>query len=190
MDDLPTLRFSTRQAWEDWLETNHASAAGAWLELAKKGSPESTVSRPEALEVALCYGWIDGQAVSIDGNFWKQRFTPRARRSRWSRINREAASRLIQAGRMKPSGVAQVEAARRDGRWDAAYDSPRSMVAPEDFLRRLDEHPRARAFFDELDSGNRYAILYRIQDAKQPLTRARRIEKYVTMLRERRTIHP
>ena len=190
MDDLPTLRCSNRKDWEDWLEVNHASAAGAWLELAKKGSPESTVSRPEALEAALCYGWIDGKAVSVDENFWKQRFTPRTRRSRWSRINREAATRLIDAGMMKPSGLAEVEAARRDGRWDAAYDSPRTMVAPEDFLRRLDEHPEARAFFDGLDSRNRYAILYRIQEAKRPATRAKRIETYVSMLRERKTIYP
>lgn len=189
IDDLPTLRCSNRQDWEDWLEANHASAAGAWLELAKKRSPVATVSRPEALEAALCYGWIDGKALSVDENFWKQRFTPRTRRSRWSRINREAATRLIDAGMMKPSGLAEVEAARRDGRWDAAYDSPRTMVAPQDFLRRLGEHPEARAFFDGLDSRNRYAILYRIQEAKRPATRARRIETYVSMLRERKTIY-
>ena len=196
MDDLPTLCCSTRKDWEDWLELHHASAAGAWLERARQSpmtatmSPEPTVSRPEALEAALCYGWIDGKAVSVDENFWRQRFTPRTRRSRWSRINREAATRLIAAGMMKPSGLAQVEAARRDGRWDAAYDSPRTMVVPEDFLRRLDEHPEARAFFDGLDSRNRYSILYRIQEAKRPATRARMIETYVSMLRERKTIYP
>jgi uncharacterized protein YdeI (YjbR/CyaY-like superfamily) len=182
LKELPTLTLPGREAWAAWLEANHATAAGVWLRIAKKGSAQSTVSRADALEVALCYGWIDGQAASVDAESWLQRFTPRRARSRWSRINRDAATRLIDAGLMKPAGLAQVEAARQDGRWEAAYDSPRTMTVPDDLRERLDAEPVARGRFDALSAAERYAILYRIQDAKKPETRARRIDKYVGML--------
>jgi uncharacterized protein YdeI (YjbR/CyaY-like superfamily) len=186
--NLPTVCFPSRAEWEAWLETNHSSSPGVWVKLAKKGSGAQTVSRPDALEVALCYGWIDSQAASLDDAYWLQRFTPRTRRSKWSRINRKAAEELIAAGKMRPPGLAEVELAKGDGRWDNAYASPRSMTVPEDLQRRLDENPAAREFFEQLDSQNRYAILYRIQDAKRLETRARRIDKFLAMLLERKTI--
>jgi uncharacterized protein YdeI (YjbR/CyaY-like superfamily) len=188
LKELPTLTLRDRGAWERWLAEHHATAPGVWLRLAKKGSSATTISRADALEVALCYGWIDGQAASADDASWLQRFTPRRARSRWSRINREAATQLMAAGLMKPAGLAQVEAARQDGRWDAAYDSPRTMSVPDDLREWLDAHPSAGARFEALSSSHRYAILYRIQEAKKPETRARRIEKYVRMLIEGETI--
>lgn len=175
--------------WEAWLASHHASAREVWLRLAKKGSGRVTVSRAEALEVALCYGWIDGQAKTQDERYWLQRFTPRTRRSKWSKVNCEAAERLIAEGRMKPAGLAVVEAARADGRWDAAYDPPSRIEVPDDLLARLKQSPSAHAFFDRLDARNRYAILYRIADAKRADTRARRIEKFVAMLERGETIY-
>ena len=161
-----------------------------WLKLAKKGSAAATVSRPDALEVALCYGWIDGQADSLDDHHWLQLFTPRTPRSKWSRINREKAAELIEKGAMKPAGLREVERAKADGRWAAAYEPPSTATIPEDLERELAGDDRAREFFATLDSRNRYAILYRIQDAKKPETRARRIAKYAAMLSERKKIHP
>jgi uncharacterized protein YdeI (YjbR/CyaY-like superfamily) len=181
--DLPTLQLRGRAEWESWLEANHDTSPGVWLTLAKKGSDAVAISRDDALEVALCYGWIDGQAASAGASSWLQRFTPRRRRSRWSRINREAATRLIEAGLMRPAGLAQVEAALADGRWEAAYASPRTMTVPADLQARLDADPIARARFDALDRASRYSVLYRIEEAKRAETRARRIEKYVGMLR-------
>ncbi len=175
--------------WEAWLEENHASAKDVWLRLARKGADTVTVTRSEAVELALCYGWIDGQAASGGDAFWLQRFTPRTPRSKWSRINCDAAEILIRTGRMKPSGLAAVQAAQADGRWAAAYASPRAMAVPADLLEKLREHPAAEAFFSSLDARNRYSILYRIQDAKKPETRARRIEKFVAMLERGETIH-
>lgn len=168
---------------------NHASAREVWLRLAKKGSGAVTVSRAEALEVALRYGWIDGQAASQDETYWLQRFTPRTRRSKWSKINREAVEALMRAGRMEPAGMAAVEAAKADGRWEAAYHPPSTIEVPEDLAEKLKENRAADAFFRELSAQNRYAILYRIGDAKKPETRARRIEKYVAMLARGETIH-
>jgi uncharacterized protein YdeI (YjbR/CyaY-like superfamily) len=176
------FEFASRDEWRTWLSANHASAREAWLRLAKKGAEAVTVSRAEALEVALCYGWIDGQAASQDEVYWLQRFTPRTGRSKWSRINRAAAEELIQAGKMQPAGLAAVEAAKADGRWDSAYAPPSTIEVPEDLLARLAESPAAKSAFRSLDARNRYAILYRIQDAKKPDTRARRIEKFVGML--------
>jgi uncharacterized protein YdeI (YjbR/CyaY-like superfamily) len=187
--DLPRLSFASRAEWDAWLEANHGSSSGVWLMLAKKGSGARTVSRTDALEVALCYGWIDSQAASLDDEVWLQRFTPRTRRSKWSQINRKAAEDLIASGSMRPAGLAEVEAAKQDGRWDIAYASQRTMSVPEDLQRKLDANPAAREFFEQLDSRNRYAILYRIQDAKRPDTRARRIDTFVAMLLERQTIH-
>ena len=176
------LECASLEEWEAWLEQNHASGSEVWLRFAKKGSKAVTVSRAEALEVALCYGWIDGQAATQDEDYWLQRFTPRTRRSKWSKINCEAVEALIGAGRMKPAGMAAVEAAKADGRWDAAYAPPSTIEVPEDLAHALKLSPKAEAFFGTLNAQNRYAILYRIHDAKRPETRARRIEKFVDML--------
>ena len=188
--DLPVLGFADQAAWESWLAQRHASSPGVWLKIAKKGSGAAGVSYPEALEVALCYGWIDGQKGALDDQYWLQRFTPRKPGSRWSKINTEKTAELIEAGRMRPAGMREVELAREDGRWDAAYAGQRSMAVPEDLERELAGNEAARAFFATLSSVNRYAILYRIADAKRPGTRARRIAKYVAMLASRETIYP
>ncbi len=175
--------------WETWLELNHASGSEVWLRLAKKASKAVTISRAEALEVALCYGWIDSQSRSQDEDYWLQRFTPRTRRSKWSKVNCEAVEDLIREGKMRPAGMAAVEAAKADGRWDAAYDPASTIEVPEDLLDALKRNSRAEAMFQTLDARNRYSILYRIQDAKRPETRARRIEKFVGMLERGETIH-
>ncbi|WP_207955778.1 YdeI/OmpD-associated family protein [Rubrobacter marinus] len=188
--DLPILPFASREAWGAWLDEHHASSDGLWLKIAKKGSGLETVSYAEAVEVALCYGWIDGQGRGLDDACWLQRFTPRRPRSRWSRVNREKATRLIESGAMKPAGLREVERARADGRWDAAYEAPSKATVPDDLRRELEKNEVARTFFDALDGTNRYAILYRIGEAKKPETRARRIEKYVTMLGEGKKIYP
>ena len=188
--DLPVISFASRGAWEAWLQEQYASSEGLWLKFAKKGSGIETVSYPEAVEAALCYGWIDGQKASFDDHYWLQRFTPRRPRSKWSKINREKATELIERGKMKPAGLREVERAKADGRWDAAYDAPSTATVPEDLLREFDENDKAREFFATLDSRNRYAILYHIQDAKKPETRARRIEKYVAMLGEQKKLYP
>ena len=188
--DLPVLGFADAGAWESWLAQQHASSPGVWLKIAKKGSGATGVSYPEALEVALCHGWIDGQKGALDDEYWLQRFTPRKPGSRWSKINTEKAAELIETGRMRPAGMREVELAREDGRWDAAYAGQRSMAVPEDLERELAGNEAARAFFATLSSVNRYAILYRIADAKRPETRARRIAKYVAMLAAHETIHP
>jgi uncharacterized protein YdeI (YjbR/CyaY-like superfamily) len=161
-----------------------------WLEIAKKGSEIRSVSYAEAIEVALCYGWIDGQKAAADAERWRQRFTPRKPRSRWSKINCQKATDLIERGEMKPAGLREVEAAKADGRWDSAYAGQRTMTVPPDLRTALKKNPRAAAFFETVNSANRYAILYRIHDAKKPETRAARIEKFVTMLAEHRTVHP
>jgi uncharacterized protein YdeI (YjbR/CyaY-like superfamily) len=184
--DLPVHTFATRAEWEAWLDANHDAAPGVWVKLAKKGSSVSTVSRADALEVALCFGWIDSQARRLDEDCFIQRFTPRTRRSKWSLINCRAVEQLIASGAMRPAGLAQVEAAKQDGRWDRAYAPPREITVPDDLQRRLDDNPAAREFFDQLSSQSRYAILYRIHDAKRPETRARRIDAFVDMLLERR----
>ena len=188
--DLPVIGFAGQAAWESWLAQQHASSPGVWLKIAKKGSGATGVSYQEALEVALCYGWIDGQKGALDDEYWLQRFTPRKPGSRWSKINTEIAAELIAAGRMRPTGMREVELAREDGRWDAAYAGQRSMTVPEDLERELAGNEAARAFFATLSSVNRYAILYRIADAKRPETRARRIAKYVAMLAAHETIYP
>ncbi len=188
--DLPIVPFASRDAWEAWLEEHHAASDGLWLKIAKKGSGIETVSYTEALDVALCYGWIDGQKASFDDCYWLQRFTPRRPRSKWSKVNREKATELIKRGEMKPAGLREVERATQDGRWDAAYDAQSTATVPDDLRREFDKNEVARKFFSTLDSRNRYAILYQIQDAKKPETRARRIEKYVAMLNEHKKIYP
>ncbi len=186
---LPVLSFHSKTAWEAWLEQNHETSEGLWLKLAKKGSDIRSVTYAEALETALCYGWIDGQKAGLDDRFWLQRFTRRRPRSKWSQINRDKAGLLIEQGRMKPAGLREVELARQDGRWEQAYESQRRAAVPTDFQQRLDENPVAMAFFATLNSANLYAILYRIQDARRPETRARRIEKFIAMLKEGKTIY-
>jgi uncharacterized protein YdeI (YjbR/CyaY-like superfamily) len=188
--DLPIIAFASSNAWETWLEKHHATANGLWLKITKKGSGIDTVSYAEALDVALCYGWIDGQTASFDDRYWLQRFTPRRPRSKWSKLNREKATELIKRGEMKPAGLREVERATQDGRWDAAYDAQSTATVPDDLRREFDKNEVARKFFSTLDSRNRYAILYQIQDAKKPETRARRIEKYVAMLNEHKKIYP
>jgi uncharacterized protein YdeI (YjbR/CyaY-like superfamily) len=185
--NLPTVSFASRAEWESWLAEHHEDSVGVWLQLAKKGI--EGVSYAEAVEVALCHGWIDGQAAALDETHWLQRFTPRRPRSRWSKINRDKATALIERGEMKPAGLREVERAKADGRWDAAYAGARTATVPDDLQAALDADDRAREFFATLDSANRYAILYRVQDAKKPETRARRIAKYVAMLHEHRKIH-
>jgi len=187
--ELPTLLCEDESAWEAWLENNHANSDGVWLKFAKKGSPTPSVTHAQALEHALRYGWIDGQVKSFDAHFFLQRFTPRREQSRWSQINRQSAERLIEQERMRPAGQAQVDAARADGRWDRAYPPQSQATVPEDLQRALDANPEAKAFFETLRGANRYAILYRINDAKRPQTRARRIAQYVQMCAERRTLH-
>jgi uncharacterized protein YdeI (YjbR/CyaY-like superfamily) len=187
--DLPSSTFDSAAAWEAWLEEHHEKSEGLWLRLAKKDSGVSTVTHAQALERALCFGWIDAQRRALDERFWLQRFTPRRAASKWSRINRDKAVELIEQGRMRPAGLAQVQRAKQDGRWEAAYEGQRKAAVPEDLQVELDRNPTASAFFGQLSSQNRYAILYRIQDAKRPETRARRIEKFVAMLNAGETIH-
>jgi uncharacterized protein YdeI (YjbR/CyaY-like superfamily) len=186
--DLPIVAFASREDWRAWLAAHHEASAGVWLKLAKKGI--DGVSYGEAVEVALCYGWIDSQARPLDERFWLQRYTPRRPSSRWSKINRAKAQALIERGAMQPAGLREVERAQADGRWDAAYEGQASATVPDDLQAALDADPRARLFFDALDASNRYAIVYRVNDAKRPETRARRIAKYVAMCAANETIYP
>jgi len=188
-DDLPILPFASSAAWAQWLEREHARAPGVWVQIAKQACGIATVTYAEALDVALCFGWIDGQKRAFDATWFLQRFTPRKRGSRWSKINVGHAERLIEAGHMRPAGLAQVEAARADGRWEDAYDGQRSATVPPDLQAALDASPAAAAFFATLRGANRYAILYRVQDAKRPETRARRIDRFVAMLARGETLH-
>ncbi len=187
--DLPVLAFPDQAAWRTWLEGHHETSQGVWLKIAKKSAAEASVSYPEALDEALSLGWIDGQKAALDDGHWLQRFTPRTARSKWSQVNTEKATRLIAAGRMRPAGLAAVEAAKADGRWAAAYEPQSRATVPEDLQRALDENPAAAKFFATLKGPNRYAVLYRIREAKRPETRAARIAKFVEMLAEGRTLH-
>ncbi len=187
--DLETRAFATPGEWEAWLREHHGTAPGVWIRFARKGSGVPTVTYLEALEVALCFGWIDGQAKGGDDTYYTQRFTPRRARSMWSKRNRDFATALIESGRMQPAGLREVERARADGRWDAAYDAPSTAVVPDDLQRALDASPAAAAFFATLTSQNRYAILHRVQTAKRPETRARRIARFVAMLEAGETLH-
>jgi uncharacterized protein YdeI (YjbR/CyaY-like superfamily) len=187
---LPIHQFASQAEWEAWLEANHASAKGVRLKLAKKGAGVETVSYAEAVESALCFGWIDSQMNRFDERFSLQRFTPRGPRSKWSRINRDKAIELQQQGRMRPAGMAEIERAQQDGRWDAAYEGQRTATVPDDLQQELDRNPTAKAFFATLNGANRYAILYRLQDAKKPETRARRLAQFIAMLNEGKKIYP
>lgn len=181
-DGRPILSFASPEAWEAWLEREHATSDGVWLKFAKKGSGVASVLYAEAVDVGLCYGWIDSQALSLDERFYLQRFTPRRARSKWSRVNRDKVEELTRQGRMKPPGLAQVEQAKEDGRWEAAYSSPANVTVPDDLQNALDANPGAAEFFATLNKSNRFAIVYQLQDARKPETRARRLEKFVAML--------
>jgi uncharacterized protein YdeI (YjbR/CyaY-like superfamily) len=189
-EDISAIAFATTDEWERWLEDNHAESDGVWVKIAKKGTGIESVRYPEVLISALCFGWIDGRRQGLDDQWFLQRFTPRRSRSPWSKINCAHAERLIAEGRMRPAGLAEVERAKADGRWDAAYDGQARMAVPDDLQAELDTRPQAKAFFEGLDSRNRYAILYRLQEAKRPETRARRLEKFVAMLEAGEKIHP
>ena len=188
-DELPILLFATPSDLEAWLEENHAQPDGFWLKIAKKGSGEQSVTYAEALGLALCFGWIDSQKRGDDEKFFLRRFTPRRPRGRWSRINRDKAEELLAAGALRPAGLAEVEAAKADGRWEAAYEGARTAKVPEDLRRELNANEVAREFFATLDSGNRYAIVYRLNEAKKPETRERRLRKFVAMLERGEKIH-
>lgn len=177
-------------AWEAWLERNAGTFAGVWLAIPKRGSAVPGPTYAQALEVALCFGWIDSQKRALDDDVFLQRFTPRRRGSRWSLANRKQVERLLSAGRVRPAGVREVEAARADGRWDAAYPSQSAAVVPPDLAAMLDEHPQAKAHFEALDGRNRYAILFRIAAAKRPATREKRVRAFVAMLERGETIYP
>jgi len=185
--ELPERAFKSQKEWEAWLERNHGTL-GVWLKLSKKGSGIPSVSYQEAVDSALCYGWIDGQARSLDDVCYLQRFTPRTATSNWSKINREKAEAYIAQGRMRPPGLRAIEVARANGRWEKAYEGQREMTVPEDFEKALKKNSKARKFFETLNSKNRYSVLYRIQDARKPETRARRIESFIAMLAEGKKI--
>lgn len=187
--ELPIIRFATAQDWENWLAEHHQTAPGLWLQLAKKASGLASVSYDEALDVALCYGWIDGQRKSADDQSWLQKFTPRGSKSVWSKVNCGRVEALVAQERMQPSGLAAVEAAKQDGRWDAAYDSASRAVVPADFQEALEAYPHANAFFATLNRANRYAILYRIQTAKKPETRTKRIQQFIQMLENHEVLY-
>jgi uncharacterized protein YdeI (YjbR/CyaY-like superfamily) len=188
VSDHSIVLFADRAAFEAWLTAHHATQRGIWLRIAKAASPLRSITYGEALEVALCFGWIDAQKRGHDAESFLQKFTPRQKRSPWSKRNREHAERLIAAGAMRPAGVDAVAAAKADGRWDRAYDSPGTAIVPDDFQAALAGNPQAKAFFETLTSTHRYSILYRLQRAIRPETRARRIAELVAMLQRRETI--
>ena len=186
--EQPVVFFAAPAQMEAWLDEHGETSDGIWLKFAKKASGIRSVVYAEAVEIALCHGWIDGQVKRLDEQHYLQRFTPRRARSKWSKINREKAERLIAAGRMRPAGLREVERAREDGRWAEAYDAPSTATVPDDFRVALEAEPAAREFFESLGSTKRYAFLYRIRDAKRPETRAKRIAEYVKLLREGKTL--
>jgi uncharacterized protein YdeI (YjbR/CyaY-like superfamily) len=188
-DELEIILFAGPPEFEEWLEDNAQDSPGIWLKIAKKGAPEPSVTYAEALELALCFGWIDSQKRGHDETHFLQRFTPRRPRGRWSQINREKAEALEEAGALRPAGAAEVAAAKADGRWEAAYEGQRTAKVPADLQAELDANPVAAAFFADLDSANRYAITYRLAEAKKPETRSRRLAKFVAMLERGEKIH-
>ena len=188
VDVAPKL-FSTARAFEAWLEKHHATSDGLWLQIAKKGAAEPSVTYLEAVEIALCWGWIDGQKKGLDDQHFLQRFTPRRARSIWSKINIGKVGTLIDAGRMQPAGQAQIDAAKADGRWDKAYDGARTSTVPDDLRAALDASPKAKAFFATINASNRYAVLWRVQTAVKPETRAKRVAQLVEMLARGEVVH-
>jgi uncharacterized protein YdeI (YjbR/CyaY-like superfamily) len=183
-------RFKSRAHWHSWLEKNHENPDGVWVHFAKKGSGAVTVSYDEALEAALCFGWIDGQLRTHDEKTFVRKFTPRRARSVWSKVNRNKAEKLMADGRMQPAGHRAIERARAGGEWDSAYDSARTAAVPPDLTEALQKAKGASAFFEKLDRANRYAMLWRIQTAKSPALRAKRISEIVAMLKKKETFHP
>jgi uncharacterized protein YdeI (YjbR/CyaY-like superfamily) len=187
--DLPILAFETSKELIDWLDKNHTDISGIWLRLFKKNSGVKTITYLEALEAALCYGWIDSQVKKYDDKSYVQKFTPRRSISIWSKINTERIKRLIKEGKMKPAGLAQVEQAKKDGRWDKAYDSPSNITLPEEFLKALEKDKKAQTFFKTLNKTNTYAIAWRLQTAKKPETKARRMTEILAMLAKGEKFH-
>ena len=188
--ELPLQAFSQVADWEAWLQESHAQLQGVWLKFAKKGTGATTISYEEARNAAIAFGWIDGLTNRFDETYYLIRFTPRRAKSMWSKINRAVVESLIAAGKMQPAGLAQVEAAKKDGRWDLAYDSSSTMQVPDDFRQALDAHPAAAEHFASLKSANRYAFLYRIQTAKSPEVRAKKIASFIAMLEAGESLHP
>jgi uncharacterized protein YdeI (YjbR/CyaY-like superfamily) len=189
-EDLPTMFFKSPAAWESWLASNHDHSRGLWVKIAKRNAAAASVTYSQALEVALLFGWIDGQKQKCDDSFWLQKFTPRGPKSRWSQANRATAMRLMKEGRLRAAGLAAIESAKSDGRWAAAYEPQSRATVPPDLQSALAANLVARKFFDALDGHNRYAILYRVNDAKKPETRAKRIATYVQMLARGETLYP
>jgi len=187
--ELPILPFESKKEWADWLAKQHDKSTGVWLKLAKKATGIPSVTYAEALDVALCYGWIDGQKGSFDDKYWLQKFTSRGPKSIWSKINTEKVERLIAGGEMKSAGLKAIEAAKKDGRWDAAYASQKNISMPEDFQAALNKNKKAQAFFDTLKSSDRYSFLFRIQTAKKAETRAKRIQQFIEMLEKNEKFH-
>jgi len=187
---LKTLSFRSSQELRSWLELNHAGSEGIWLRIFKKSSDQKSITYAEALDQALCYGWIDAQKQPCDQNCWLQKFTPRRPKSGWSRINTQHVERLIKAGQMTRAGLQAVEAAKADGRWQAAYDSPRNAAPPEDFLKALSKDQKAKEFFETLNKANIYSIVYRLQTAKKPETREKRMRLILAMLKRGEKFHP
>ena len=190
MKDEPVIEFANQAAWATWLKKHHAASKGIAMRLAKKATGIASITYPEALDVALCYGWIDGLRKSDGASYYTQRFTPRKPKSIWSKVNRLKVAALIEQGRMQPAGLAEIERAKKDGRWDAAYDGPSKATVPEDLQAALDRKPKAKAFFAKLNGQNRYAILFRLHSAKKPETRARRLATFVAMLEKHETLYP
>ncbi len=187
--ELPVHTAAGAGDWEAWLDANHAVSPGVWLKIAKQGSGQASVTYAEALEVAICFGWIDGQKQAHDDSFWLQRFTPRGRRSRWSQVNRAKAQALIAAGRMQTAGLAEVQAAQDDGRWDQAYEPQSRATVPDDLQQALDQQPAARDFFATLTGARRYAFLYRLHNVRSPERRAKRIADYIELLKDGKTLN-
>jgi uncharacterized protein YdeI (YjbR/CyaY-like superfamily) len=187
--EIAATLFKTARAFETWLKKHHADSDGLWLRIAKKGADAPSVTYAEAVEIALCWGWIDGQKKGLDDQHFLQRFTPRRARSIWSKINVDKVAALVEAGRMQPAGQAQVDAAKADGRWAKAYDGARTSRVPDDLQAALDANDAARAFFATINAGNRYAVLWRVQTAVKPETRARRIAQLVDMLARGEVVH-
>jgi uncharacterized protein YdeI (YjbR/CyaY-like superfamily) len=187
--ELPTLPFVSKKKWADWLAKQHDKSSGVWLKIGKKDTGIFSVTYEEALDVALCYGWIDGQKKGFDEKYWLQKFTPRGPKSIWSKINTEKAERLIASGEMKSAGLKAVKLAKHDGRWEAAYASQKNISIPEDFQAALDKNKKAKTFFSTLKSAERYSFLFRIHHAKKPETRAKRIQQFIEILEKGEKLH-
>ena len=189
-EDIQIISFKSTNQWASWLDRNHSKSNGIWIRFFKKAAAEKTINHAEALDIALCYGWIDGQAKAYDEKSWLQKFTPRRAKSLWSKRNIEHVERLVSENKMKAAGLREVEQAKRDGRWDAAYDSPSKSTIPEDFLKALSKNKKAKAFFDTLNKTNLYSISWRLQTAKKPETREKRMKSILAMLGRGEKFHP